>query len=344
MIKGDTLSKSHTLSALAAQRETHLSRRHLLGLGMAAGFAPGLAFAQEFPSRPIRLMVGATPGGSIDFGARALAGPLTALLGTPVLVENKPGGFGVICTDYVIKSPADGYTLLVGTPSPVIIAPQAMPKPPFNPLTDLLAINMVSTSPLAIAVNPRLPVKNLQDLLALSRTRPITMGLPLAGSLSHLVVELTAKATGINFLNAAYKGAAPAVNDAMGGHIDATVSDVGVFLPLHKEGRLRVIMVTSDKRIEALPDVPSVSEFGPGMAATNWIGIFAAVNTPKAVVDKINAALINAVAREDVQAAYRGFSVTAAAMAGPEPFQKFVASEYQRFGQIVREKNIVIGT
>lgn len=301
-----------------------------------------LALAQEYPAKPIRLMVGATPGGSIDFGGRALAGPLTALLGAPVVVENKPGGFGVICTDYVIKSPPDGYTLLVGTPSPVIIAPQAMPKTPFNPLTDLLAINMVSTSPLAIAVNPRLPVKNLQELVALSRTRPITMGLPLAGSLSHLVVEMTAKATGIRFLNAAYKGAAPAVNDAMGGHIDATVSDVGVFLPLHKEGRLRVVMVTSDKRIDALPEVPTASEYAPGLVISNWMGVFAPVNTPKAVVDKINAALIKAVAREDVQAQYRGFSVTASAMAGPEPFQKFVASEYQRFGQIVREKNIVL--
>lgn len=333
--------RTHTVMAHAT-RDTNLSRRDLLALGAATALAPGMAFAQDFPSRPIRLMVGATPGGSIDFGGRVISAPLAEQLRTPVLVENKPGGFGLICTDYVIKSPADGYTLLVGTPSPVIIAPQAMQKAPFNPLTDLTAINMVSTSPIAIAVNPRLGVKNLKDLVELSRTRPIKMGLPLAGSLSHLVVEMTAKATGCNFLNVAYKGAAPAITDTIGGHVDATVSDVGVFLPMHQEGRLRVVMVTSEKRIDALPDVPAASEYAEGLVVTNWIGVFAPANTPKPALDKINGALLKVVARDDVRAQYVKAAVMASVMAGPEQFQKFVASEYARFGQIVRERNIVI--
>ncbi|QDL38691.1 Bug family tripartite tricarboxylate transporter substrate binding protein [Rhodoferax sediminis] len=338
------MSTSHTRSTLATtDRDTRLSRRNLLGLGIAAGFAPGLALAQEFPSKPIRLMVGATPGGSIDFGARTMSAPLSELLHNPVLVENKPGAFGVLCTQYVIKSAPDGYTLLVGTPSPVIIAPQAMQKAPFNPLTDLTAINMVSTSPIAIAVNPRLEVKNLKELVALSRKRPITMGLPLAGSLSHLVVEMTRKATGINFLNVPYKGAAPAIADCIGGTIDATVSDVGVFLPYHRAGQLRVVMVTSEKRIDALPDVPTAEEYSPGLVVTNWVGIFGPAKMPNAVVEKINAALLKVVARRDVQEQYVKFSATASAMADPDAFQKFVASEYQRFGQIVRERNIVIG-
>jgi tripartite-type tricarboxylate transporter receptor subunit TctC len=261
--------------ALAGRHAHYLSRRELLTLSIAAGLAPRTALAQDFPSRPIRILVGVTPGGSIDYGARVVATPLGELLKTPIIVENKPGAAGLICTEYVARSPADGYTLLLGTPSPVIIAPQAMPKTKFNPLTDLVAINTVSTSPLAIAVNPSLGVKRLKDLVALSRTRPIRMGLPLAGSLSHLVVEMTAKATGCAFLNIPYKGAAPALTDAIAGHIDATVSDVGVFLPMHKEGKLRIVMVTSEKRIDALPDVPTANEDAPGLVVTNWLGVFA---------------------------------------------------------------------
>jgi tripartite-type tricarboxylate transporter receptor subunit TctC len=322
---------------------SHLSRRELLALGIAAGLAPGAAFAEDFPSKPIRILVGATPGGSIDYGARVIAKPLSELLKTPVIVENKPGAAGVISTEYVARSPADGYTLLFGTPSPIIIAPQAMPNARVNALTDLIAINTVSTAPLAIAVNPKLEVRRLKDLVALSKTRPITMGLPLAGSVSHLVVEMTAKATGCNFMNVPYKGAGPALSDAIAGHIDATVSDVGVFLPMHKEGKLRIVMVTSEKRLDVLPDVPTASEDAPGLVVTDWLGLFAPAKTPRPIIDKINSALVKTVAREDVQAAFQRASASASALAGPEQFQKFVAAEYLRYGQLVRERHIVIG-
>jgi tripartite-type tricarboxylate transporter receptor subunit TctC len=321
---------------------TKPSRRELLAIGLAAGFSPALASAQDYPSRPIRIMLGTTPGGSIDYGARLVSAPLTSILGTPVLVENKPGAGGVICTDYVAQATADGYTLLLGTPSPIIIAPQAMPKVKVNPLTDLMAINMISTSPLAIAVNPALGVKSLRDLVALSHKRPIKMGLPLVGSVSHLVVELLAKATGCNFLNVPYKGAAPALTDTIAGHIDATVGDVGVFLQMHQEGRLRIAIVTSEKRVEALPDVPTASEDAPGLVFTNWLGVFAPAKTPAPVMQKLKAALMKAVTRDDVRAGFQKASATAASMPGTEQFQKFVAAEYLRYGRILRERNIVI--
>jgi tripartite-type tricarboxylate transporter receptor subunit TctC len=322
---------------------SNITRRQLLAAGAAAGFAPTLALAEDFPSHPIRLMLGTTPGGSIDYGARVISPPVGELLHTTIVVENKPGAAGVLCTDYVIKAPADGYTLLMGTPSPIIIAPQAMASVKFNPLTDLTAINMVSTAPLAIAVNPNLGVSNLKELVALSKKRPIRMGLPLPGSVSHLVVEMTAKATGCEFLNVPYKGAAPAFSDAMAGHIDATVSDVGVFLPMHQEKKLRIVMVTSDKRIEQLPDVPTASEYAPGLVVTNWLGVFAPANTPVAVIQRVNDALVKAVARDEVKASFRKASATATAMPSTEQFQKFVAEEYRRYGALVRERHIVIG-
>ncbi|HSW16890.1 MAG TPA: tripartite tricarboxylate transporter substrate binding protein [Ramlibacter sp.] len=319
-----------------------LSRRLLLVAGAAATFAPRLALAQEYPSKPIRLMVGATPGGSIDFGARAIAIALGEALGQTVIVENKPGAAGVINSDYVAKSAPDGYTLMVGTPSPVIIAPQAMAKATFNALTDVIPINMVSTSPIGIAVNPRLQVKRLSDLVALAKQRTVTMGLPLAGSVSHLTTELIAKAAGITFQNVPYKGAAPAITDTIAGHIDATVSDVGVFLPFHREERLRIVSVTSEKRVEALPDVFAATEEYPGLVVTNWVGLFAPAKTPKAVIDKINAALQKTVANKDVRAQFGKSSVTATSMASQQAFQTFVAAEYHRYGALLRERNIVI--
>jgi tripartite-type tricarboxylate transporter receptor subunit TctC len=323
---------------------SHLSRREFIALGIAPAVTSNAAFAEEYPSKTIRFMAGATPGGSIDYGARVVAMPLSETLKAPVIVENKPGAAGVIATEFVARSPGDGYTLLIGTPSPIIIAPQAMPTVKINPLTGLIAINTVSTTPLAIAVNPGLEVKSLKDLVALSRKRPVRMGLPLAGSVSHLVVEMTAGATGCNFLNVPYKGAAPALTDAIAGHIDATVADVGVFLEMHKEGKLRIVMVTSEKRVEALPDVPTANEDAPGLVVMDWLGVFAPANTPPLIVDRINAALIKVVARDDVRAAFQRASATASTMAGPEQFQKYVAAEYLRYGRLVRERNIVIGS
>ena len=330
------------LTAKSAAGGAHVSRRDLLKLALAAGVAPGAVLAQDFTSRPIRLMVGTPPGGSIDSAARVIAPPLAELLQASVIVENKPGAAGVLNSQFVAKSAPDGHTLLVGTPSVVVVAPQVMRDVTFNPLTELVPINMVSTSPIAIAVNPRVGVKTLKELVALSRTRPVTMGLPLAGSVSHIAVEMTAKATGCNFLNVPYKGAAPMLNDLVGGHVETAVSDAGVFIPMHRDGRVRILFVTSEKRIDVLPDVPTLSEDVPGLVITNWMGLFAPAGTPKAVVDKINAALARIVARDDVRAQFQKMSVTTSTMPSPEAFQKFVASEYERYGQIVRERRITI--
>jgi tripartite-type tricarboxylate transporter receptor subunit TctC len=319
-----------------------VSRRLVLGMGAAASFAPNIAFSDEYPSRTIRIMVGATPGGSIDFGARVIATALSGLLNTPVIVENKPGASGVLNSDYVAKAAPDGYTLMVGTPSPVIIAPQAMSKVAFNPLTDLTSINMVSSSPIAFAVNPKLPVHKLSELVALTKQRPVSMGLPLAGSLSHLVVEIVAKAAGCSFTNVPYKGAGPANNDVIAGHVDATVSDAGVFLPFHKENRMRIVMLTSEKRLSLLPDVPTANEDYPGLMITNWIGLFGPAKMPEAIVEKINMALQKMITLPEVRAQFARSIVTPVSLPSTQAFQSFVAAEYQRYGQILRERNITI--
>jgi tripartite-type tricarboxylate transporter receptor subunit TctC len=323
-------------------RSLVLSRRSLVGFGVATCLAPGIAFAEKYPSRPIRIIVGFVPGGSTDFGARLIGTGLSDALGVPVVVENKPGATGVLATDYVSKSAGDGYTLLVGTPTPIIVAPQAMQTHTFNPITDLAPINLVSTSPMAFAANPKLGLKRIKDLIALARTRQVTIGTSGFGGSLHLMIEALIQATNANILVVPYKGTGPTVTDAMAGHIDATVSDVGAFIPYHTDGKLTIIGVSSEKRLPLLPDVPTVSEDVPGLVMGNWLGVFASAKVPKADIDTINAALQKVVAREDLRSQFVKSGFTVSSMASPEVFRKFVVAEYQRYGKLIKERNIVL--
>ena len=319
-----------------------ISRREFVVSGAATIAAPRLALAEDFPSKPIRIVLGTTPGASIDTVARLVAAAIAPLLNTTVVVENKPGASGMIAAEAVMSSPADGYTLLMGTPSGIIIAPQAMTTVKFKPLEDVVGVNIVSTSPIGIAINPSLDAKNIQELTAQSKKSPITMGLPLVGSASHLVVEMVRKVTGCNFQNVPYKGGAPAMNDAIAGHVNSTVSDVGVLAPMHKAGKLRLVLVSSDKRLPELPDVPAAGETAAALVATNWMGVFAHAKTPKPVLEKISAALAKGVNDEGVRAQLAKYLATATSMASPDEFQKFVVSEYHRYGELVREAGIKI--
>lgn len=327
---------------LVSLKSPGIGRREVVALGLASLAAPAMVLANNFPSQPIKIVVGVPPGGSIDHGARVLATHMSDILKTPVIVQNMPGAAGMIANDFIVKSPADGYTLVLGTPSPILIAPQAIPSIKFDPLKELVPINRISESPIALAINPKLGAKNLTDLIALSKTRQIKMALPLLGSASHLVTELVGQATGINFLNVPYKGGGPAMVDTIAGHTDVTVSDVGVFVNMHKEGRLRIIAVTSEKRLEALPDVQTVNEVSPGFVATNWLGVFASAKTPAPVVQKLGEAMRQAASRDEVKKAFREKSAEASAMANPEAFKRFAEEEFHRYGKILREKNIVI--
>jgi tripartite-type tricarboxylate transporter receptor subunit TctC len=319
-----------------------MSRRRLFALGLATATTPGFALAQDFSGRPVRLIVGAPPGGSNDFGARLIAPYLGEALGTTVIVENKLGAAGTIASDTVAKSAPDGTTLLFSSASPIIIAPQALPKAPFNVLTDFVPINTVGQTPEAIALNPGLGVKTLKEFIALSHTRQLALGSSGTGGLPHLIIELLIQASGGNIVHVPYKGAGPGIADAMGGHVSGVVSDLPPFIPLHQEGRLLIVAVTSEKRLDFLPNVPTVNETLPGFAANNWLGVFARARTPKPIVDKLNAALLKVVAREEVRAQFRKNAVIPSAMASPDAFQAFVAEEYHRWGKVLRDKGITI--
>jgi tripartite-type tricarboxylate transporter receptor subunit TctC len=315
-------------------------RRSILLAGLAAWAAPGLVTAQDFPARPIKLVVGYPPGGSNDIVARIIAPRLGEALGTTVVVENRAGVSGVIGADFVAKSAPDGYTLLAASASPVVITPHTIAKVPFNTLADFTPINTVGLTPEAIAVSPSLGVNNLKELLALARTRQVSLASSGTGGLPHLTIELLIQASKGNLVHVPYKGAGPAVTDTLAGHVNGIVMDVPPLYPLIQDGRLKALAVTSDKRVEFLASVPTAQEELPGFSVTNWVGVFAPAKTPRPVVDKLNAALAKVVARDDVRGQLLKVAVVPSSMASPEAFQKFVGEEFHRWGKLVKEKNI----
>ena len=316
-------------------------RRSLLVLGLVATMAPGFAAAQDFPNKPVRMVVGYPPGGSNDIVARIVAPRLAEVLGTSVVVENKAGVSGAIGADFVAKSAPDGYTLLLASASPVVITPHTIPKIPFNTLTDFAPINTVGLTPEAIAVAPSLGVKNLKEMLALARTRQLSLASSGTGGLPHLTIELLIQAAKGKIVHVPYKGAGPAVTDTLAGHVQGIVMDVPPLFPFIQDGRLQALAVTSDKRVEFLPNVPTAQEELPGFNVTNWVGVFAPARTPKPVLEKLNAALAKVVAREDVRAQLIKVAVVPSTMQSSEAFTQFVAGEFNRWGKLVKEKNIV---
>lgn len=329
------------MTSTSLRRGKGIARRSLLALGLMAACAPGLVSAQGFPNKPIRMVVGYPPGGSNDIVARIIAPRLGEELGTTVVVENKAGVSGAIGADFVAKSSADGYTLLLASASPVVITPHTISKVPFNTLTDFTAINTVGLTPEAIAVSPALGVKNLKELLALARTRQVSLSSSGTGGLPHLTIELLIQAAKGNIVHVPYKGAGPAVTDTLAGHVNGIVMDVPPLFPLFQDGRLQPLAVTSAKRVEFLPNVPTAQEELPGFDVTNWVGVFGPAKLPAAVTAKLNAALAKVVAREDVRAQLIKVAVVPSTMANPAAFQQFVAAEFGRWGKLVKEKNIV---
>ena len=309
--------------------------------GVAATVLPAVASAQALQGKPVSLIVGFAPGGSNDIAARIVAPYLGEVLGTTVVVENKTGASGMLAGAYVAKAAPDGHTMLLSSLSPVIISPQTLKKVPFHTPTDLAGINIVGFTPEAIAVGPTLPnVKTLADLIALSKERPITLSSSGTGGLPHLTIELLTQASKGKFTHVPYKGGGPASVDTVAGHVDGIVMDLPPLLGLIQDGRLRALALTSDKRVDFLPDVPTAQENLPNFAVVNWLGIFAPAKTPKAVIDEINAAIIKVVARPDVQEKLKKVAILPSTMESPAAFQQFVVAEYKRWGDVLKQAKI----
>lgn len=249
----------------------------------------GIAQAQNYPGKTVRLIVPFAAGGSTDVIARVLAPKLSEAWGQQVIVDNRPGGNTTIGTDIVAKSAPDGHTLLV-TPAPFTVVPSVMTKLPYDPAKDFEPITLINTTPMGLVVHPGVPAKNLKELIALAKTRPGQMNFGSSGSggVPHLSGELLNTMAGLKIIHVPYKGNAPALADLVGGHVDMAFNGLTSVMPFIKSGRLRVLGVTSIGRTAALPEVPTFDEQGlKGFQAVAWNGLSAPARTPKEAIARI---------------------------------------------------------
>ncbi|MDM0089252.1 MULTISPECIES: tripartite tricarboxylate transporter substrate binding protein [unclassified Variovorax] len=273
--------------------------KHLRILLLATAFT-GSAFAQGYPTKPIRLVVPFSAGGSVDMVARMVGSKLGDSMGQPVLVDNRAGASGNIGMDFVAKSPADGYTLLMASAA-LTANMHLYAKMSFDPLKDLQPIIRVADQPSVLVVHPSLGVKNVQELIALARSKPgkLSFGSAGLGSAQQIAAEIFMMKTGTKMLHVPYKGGAPALADLVGGQIDLMFETSPTATPFVASGKLIGLAVTTPKRVSTLPELPTVAEAGvPGYEAYTWLGVVAPAGTPKAVVEKLNAEIKKAMTPE----------------------------------------------
>ena len=304
-------------------------------LGMAGGQAQA---ADEYPSKPITLVVGFPPGGSNDMVARILAPKLGEILGVPVIILNKVGSNALIGTEYVVKAAPDGYTITLGSASPLVISPATYAKMPFDPMKDLTGITTVAQTPEMLSINVSVPAKTLQELIALSKTRRVTISSSGNGGLPHLAIELLRGAAGTGeIVHVPYKGAGPALADVVGGHVDGIIVDIAPQLPLVQDGRLRAIAVTNTQRAVLLPNTPTSVEQGvPSLLAFNWFSVMGPPNLPKPIVDKLYAALVKTAQSPDVVESWRKIGVEPFVQSSPQAFRAFMQKETDSWAKIAK--------
>ena len=313
-------------------------RRLALALLAALSIA---AFAQDYPTKPIRMLVGYPPGGAVDVVARTIGQHLSDTLKQPVIIENKPGAGTNIAVKSLVDSAPDGYTLMLTANA--LAANMALYTPvPFDAEKDVTPIAMVGRIPVVIAAGASTEFKTLQDLVKAAKAKPgtINYATPGNGSTPHLAMELFMRAAGIQLTHVPYKGGAPAITDVLGGQLPLVAVNALEVAPHAKAGKLRALALMSPSRSAVLPGAPTIAESGyPGFEASVWYGVIAPAKTPKPVVDKIHAAVQNALASEDVKKRISdvGGEVTPGDQA---QFAKLIHDERVRYGKIVREANI----
>ena len=297
--------------------------------------------AQPYPSKPIRIIVPFPPGGAADVTARVLGEHMAKGLGQPILIENRPGAGAVIGYEAGARAPGDGYTMLVVFPSFVINA-FVRSSLQYHPFRDFKAVGQTISVPMAISIHPSLPVKSMQDLIALARSRPgeLGYGTPGAGTTHHFVGEMLGVAAGVKFNHVPYSGGAPSVTAAAGGHVPMLISNVSEIAPFAKMGKLRALAVTTAERAETLPDVPSYREAGfPQLAMSNWAGIVVPAATPQAVITRLNSEMVSGLRNAQIQDKLKvqGMFTTPGA---PEQFDALLKSESTRYAKAVQDSGI----
>jgi tripartite-type tricarboxylate transporter receptor subunit TctC len=318
-------------------------RRKFLHLTAGAAALPAvtrIARAQAYPSRPVRLIVGFAPGGSFDIVARIMAQWLSERLGQQFIVENRPGATGNIATEAVVKAPADGYTLLLVGVNGAYNA-TLYEKLNFNFLRDIALVASISRESNVMEVHPSFPAKTVPEFIAYAKANPgkINHASAGTGSAGHVAGELFKMMTGVNMLHVPYRGGAPALTDLLGGQVQVSFGSMLASIEYIRAGKLHPLAVTTATRSEALPDIPTVSEFVPGYEASAWFGVGAPKNTPAAIIDKLNKEINAALADPKIKRRLADLGGTVLALS-PADFGILIADETEKWGRVIRSANI----
>ena len=312
-------------------------RRCLITAVAALAVLSFSAQADTYPSKPVRLMVPFPPGGPTDVLARIVAPRLAERLGQPVVIDNKPGASGMVGADMVARAAPDGYTLLVNA-SIHVINPSLYPKQPYDAIADFAAISNLADVSLVLAVNPKLPVRSVKDLVALAKSgkTPLAFASAGNGASQHLSGEAFKVAAGIDMLHVPYKGSAPALTDLIGGQVQLMFDSLPSAMPFVKAGTIRALAVTTSKRTPALPDVPTIAESGyPGFSISTWYGVWALAGTPAAIVQRLSSEIAAIVRQPEVRAQFEKLGAEPVGNS-PAEFTAFTKAELAKWAGIVK--------
>jgi tripartite-type tricarboxylate transporter receptor subunit TctC len=317
-------------------------------LAAAAAFLPAIAMApsaraQDYPLRPVTLIVPYTPGGSTEILARITGKKLEERLGKPVIVENKPGAGTVIGSTAVAQSAPDGYTLLMATPTPMAINVSVHKSLPYDPVADFVPLGMIASAPFLLLVNPDLPVHSVSELIAYAKAHPgkLSYGSGGVGAPHHLYMELFKSMTGTEMAHVPYKGSLPALDDVVGGHIQLMFCDIPPAAGMVAADKVRALGVSTARRVAAYPDIPTVAEAGvPGFDVAGWFMIVAPAKTPRAIVDRLHDELLTVMALPEIKERIVKLSLVPLPTPSVADMQSFVKTEIVRWGKIVQQAGI----
>jgi len=313
-----------------------MARLALVSVAALQTIATGMAQEQDYPTKPIRMLVGFPAGSLLDSAARVVSGKLSELLFQNVIVDNRAGAAGNIAAEIVARARPDGYTLLMGANGALAINPALYDKLPFDPAKDFAAVSKVVDAANVLVVNVASPASSVENLIAIAKSGSLLGGSSGVGSPGHLALELFNMMAGTKIVHVAYKGSAPALIDIIAGNIQLTFATAATAVPLMRAGKIKGLGVTTLKRSTVLPELPTISESGlPGFEVSGWYGVLAPAGTPRSIINRLNAEIVKALRMSDVRQnlSAQSFDISPSS---PEQFAAFIKSEIQKWGKAVK--------